>query len=93
VPWFWYKASTRSQKWCLFFERRDFSYCLGHTPTVVVVVVGGVDVDRELACRQARFCLFREVKCCVILYYYWKGVAFLFFFVLFGTKDRTSWVP
>jgi len=47
VPWFWYKASTRSQKWCLFFERRDFSYCLGHTPTVVVVVVGGVDVDRE----------------------------------------------
>jgi len=51
VPWFWYKASTRSQKWCLFFERRGFFLFFivwGHAPTVVVVVVvGGVDVDRE----------------------------------------------
>ena len=39
-----------------------------------------------LACRQARFRLFREVKCCVIVYYYWKGVAFLFFLFSLGRK-------
>jgi len=41
-----------------------------------------------LACRQARF---REVKCyCVLLL---ERCGFFVFFVLFGMKDRISWVP